>query len=332
MTAKWTPDSVLETMRQYQLACVMGAGAELGVFNALSSKPPVSAAELAGAIEADVRALTVLLDALTAAELLIKKAGRYSLAPGAAESLSESAPSNVLAMVQHQANCLRRWSDLAWVVKTGRPAQRKPSVRGAEGDLSSFISAMDNVSAPVAGKLISEIGPLCFRHLLDVGGASGTWTLAWLKLYPEARATIFDLPEVIPMAQARVGKAGQLQRVSFAGGDYHRDELPAGADLVWLSAIVHQESRADNRKLFASIFRALEAGGKILIRDIVMDEERSTPVAGAMFAVNMLVGTESGGTFTMSELREDLEAAGFGGVELVRQDAAMNSVVSAVKE
>ena len=87
--------------------------------------------------------------------------------------------------------------------------------------------------------------------------------------------------------------------------------LPAGADLAWVSAIVHQNSRAQNRALFAKVFAALAPGGRIAIRDILMEEDRTRPVAGALFAVNMLVATEGGGTFTFAELREDLEAAGF---------------------
>ena len=89
------------------------------------------------------------------------------------------------------------------------------------------------------------------------------------------------------------------------------DALPPGADLAWVSAIVHQNTRAQNRALFTAVFEALTPGGRIAIRDILMEEDRTRPVAGALFAVNMLVATQGGGTFTLAELREDLVAAGF---------------------
>jgi hypothetical protein len=114
-------------------------------------------------------------------------------------------------------------------------------------------------------------------------------------------------------------------------GDFLADRLPQGADLAWISAIVHQNSRAQNRALFANVFQALVPGGRVAIRDILMDEGRTRPVAGALFAINMLVATPGGGTFTFDELRQDLEAARFTRVTLARRDAGMNAIVQAHK-
>ena len=98
-----------------------------------------------------------------------------------------------------------------------------------------------------------------------------------------------------------------------------------------MSAIVHQHSRAQNRALFGRILAALVPGGRIALRDLVMEPGRTEPAAGALFAINMLVATEGGGTFTLAELREDLETAGFVGVELAGHDEGMNSLVMARK-
>ena len=101
-----------------------------------------------------------------------------------------------------------------------------------------------------------------------------------------------------------------------------------------MSAIAHQHSREHNRRLFGKVYEALQPGGQIAIRDIVMEPDRVRPAEGAMFAVNMLVNTESGGTFTFAEFAEDLQSAGFVEPKLaVKEDGplAMNSVVTAVK-
>jgi predicted O-methyltransferase YrrM len=190
---------------------------------------------------------------------------------------------------------------------------------------------MHNVSAPNAAKVIRAVQPLRFRHLLDIGGASGTWTIAFLRSCPSAQATLFDMPHVIPMARRRLATAGLAKCVKLVAGDFTRDALPAGADLAWISAIVHQNSRVQNRALFNKVFAALAPGGRIAIRDILMEEDRTRPVAGALFAVNMLVATEAGGTFTLAELREDLMAEGFAAVAQARQDEAMNAIVVARK-
>jgi predicted O-methyltransferase YrrM len=186
---------------------------------------------------------------------------------------------------------------------------------------------MHNISAPNADEVIQAVQPLKFQHLLDIGGASGTWTIAFLRACPSAQATLFDLPHVIPMARRRLAAARLDQRVKLVVGDFATDALPPGADLAWVSAIVHQNSRAQNRALFTKVLAALAPGGRIAIRDILMEEDRTQPVAGALFAVNMLVATEGGSTFTFGELQEDLEAAGFAGVALARRDEAMNSLV-----
>jgi len=326
----WTAEAVLALGRSYQGAAVLAAGAELDLFSMLT-RAPLPAAEIARKLQCDLRGLTILLDALVALRLLGKSGGNYALPAGLSALLTPEGSQTVLAMVQHQANCLRRWAQLAQVVKTGRPSVRTPSVRGEAGDEASFIGAMHNISAPNADEVIRAVQPLEFRHLLDIGGASGTWTIAFLRACPSAQATLFDLPEVIPMARQRLAAAGLEGRVKLVAGDFMSDPLPPGSDLAWVSAIVHQNSRAQNRALFGKVFAALTPGGRIAIRDVVMEEDRTQPVAGALFAVNMLVATEGGGTFTFAELREDLETAGFTGVALGRADEAMNAIVVARK-
>ena len=322
----WTAEQILALGRSYQGAAVLAAAAELDLFSALS-RAPLPAAKLARTLKADLRGLTILLDALVALRLLDKSGGNYALAGGLDAVLTRAGAQSVLAMAQHQARCLRNWAQLALVVKTGQPAKCIPGVGGEAGAQQAFIGAMHNVSAPNADTVIRAVQPLRFRHLLDIGGASGTWTIAFLRACASARATLFDLPHVIPMARRRLAAAGLAKRVKLVAGDFTRDDLPAGADLAWVSAIVHQNSRAQNRALFAKVFAALSVGGRIAIRDILMEEDRTRPVAGALFAVNMLAATEGGGTFTFAELREDLEAAGFASVAVMRQDEAMNAVV-----
>jgi predicted O-methyltransferase YrrM len=321
---------MLTLARSYKPACILAAAADLDLFSIFTDKP-LTASEITAALGADLRGTTILLDALASLEVVSKRAGRYTTGAAVRRLLTPTGQGSILAMVQHQANCLRRWTQIAKVVKTGKPAEREPSIRGEEGDHESFIEAMDNIAAPTATAFLSYLGPPQFRHLLDIGGASGTWTVAFLSACPDGAATLFDLPPVIPLAKRRIGAAGLEDRVAFVGGDFMVDPLPKGADLAWLSAIAHQNSREQNRRLFASIHEALADGGQLFIRDVLMDDSRIAPIEGALFAINMLVGTDGGGTFTFDELREDLETAGLASVSVIRRDPAMNSIVRAVK-
>jgi precorrin-6B methylase 2 len=328
MPHSWTAAQIVELARAFQPMCILAAAAELDVFAHLTAGP-LPASRLARTLGADERATTILLDALAALELLEKGPEGYRAAQGLSDLLTDGGRGSVLAMVRHQANCLRRWSELAQTVRSGRPAPRRPSIRGEAADYAAFVEAMDNVARPVAGEIVGSLGLGPWRHVLDVGGASGSWTIAFLESNPRGRATLFDLPHVIPQARARLGAVGLLERVELVAGDYNVDRLPGGCDLAWVSAIVHQHSREQNRALFANVRQALEPGGRIVIRDVVMEESRTAPVAGALFAVNMLSATEGGGTFTLAELTGDLESSGLGDVRLLRRDEGMHSVVEA---
>lgn len=330
MSGAWTAESVQSLSRQFQAASVLVAAADLDLFSVLKAGP-ADAHAVAMTCGCDVRAMTILLDALTALQMLEKDANRYAVPASLEALLTSGNPESVLAMIQHQGTCLRRWAQLPHVVKRGRPAERVPGARGPEGDQASFIEAMHVVSGPVAEQVVADLQPMPFECLLDLGGASGTWTIPFLRAVPTGKAIVFDLPPVVPMAEKRMTDAGLAERVNLAAGDFETDALPHGADLVWISAIIHQNSREQNRRLFRRVHDAMLDAGRVLVRDIVMDEDRVSPPSGALFAVNMLVGTEQGGTFTLAEIREDLQTAGFSDVELIRRDPWMNSVVSARK-
>jgi precorrin-6B methylase 2 len=330
MPRNWTEDEILDIAKGYQKATLLFAAADLDLFSILNKKP-MTARALSAELDTDYRATSVLLDALVAMALLKKQNTKYSVTPAAADLLCQTKPQSILPMVRLHANCLRRWVQLPQITKSGKPAELFPSIRGQAADTAAFIGAMENSSRPVADQIIEKLQPLSFRHLLDIGAASGTWTIAFLKALPKASATLFDLPDVIPMAKKHIARAQLSDRVKFVSGDFYSDDLPPGADFAWLSAIAHQNSRSQNRELFAKIYHALQPRGTLIIRDIVMENSRTQPPAGALFAINMLVATQGGGTYTFEEYRADLLNAGFKNVTLIVQDDFMNSLIRAEK-
>jgi len=325
-----SPSQLLEMAGQFRIPCVLGAAAELDLFTALGSQS-LSVEQLAEKIRGDLRATRILADALAALGLLEKQADGSYLVPAALRPLLTEGPKSVLPMVLHSMNLVRSWSRLADTVRSGKPPKREPSIRGTEGDRASFIAAMHSISMAVADGLVARLGPPQFSHLLDVGGASGTWTLAFLRTAPSARATLFDLPDAIAQARQRLAGTEFAARVELAPGDFYADPLPAGADYAWVSAIIHQHSRDDTRKLLAKIHTALAPGGRVAIRDVVMQPDRTRPVFGALFAVNMLVNTETGGTYTFDEIAEDLRRTGFHDPRLAVAADDMTAVVEATK-
>jgi predicted O-methyltransferase YrrM len=145
------------------------------------------------------------------------------------------------------------------------------------------------------------------------------------------RATIFDQPDVIPMARERIAGEGLLDRVELVSGDYHEDALPSGHDLAFLSAVIHQNSHEQNVELYRKVFDTLDPGGRIVVRDYVLNSDRTEPASGALFAVNMLVNTDGGNSYTLEEIREGLTEAGFVRVKLL-QEKEMSSLVEAYRK
>ena len=215
---------ILQLMRDYQPACVLGAAAELNLFTLLGDRSR-SAAELAEEAAADRRAMAMLLDALTALRLLEKTGQRYATPAPLRPLLTERGPQTVLPMIWHSMTCLRQWTRLAWVVKRGLPDPRQASIRGDEADRAAFIAAMHSVSGPMADGLVARLGDLPFRHLLDVGGASGTWTLAFLRAGPARlpRSSICRTPS--PRPEQRLAGSELEGRVTLVAGDFYADEL-----------------------------------------------------------------------------------------------------------
>ena len=325
-----SPQTMLSLARNFMESRILLTGAELDLFTLLGPAP-LSAQEVAVRIHADLRALTILLDALAAMGLLVKKKETYQCPPSIFLGLAAEAPESVLPMVLHMADLWRRWSDLTRVVQ-GASLSEKPLAPSQEAkQLQAFIGAMHAIASPLAGRVVAAIVPGSSKALLDVGGGSGIYTLAFLQAAPAMRATLFDRPAVIEIAQHHLSRAGLLDRVTLVVGDFYRDELPPGHDLAFISAIIHQNSPEQNLDLFIKVFRSLNFGGRIVIRDHVMAEDRTYPRDGAIFAVNMLLGTTGGNTYTFEEIKVGLQQAGFTHIRLLQEGEQMDALVEAFK-
>lgn len=311
-----SPQVILETASAFQKSRVLLTAYELDLFTVLENGNK-SSDEVAHALGTAERATDRLLNALCALGLLEKRMGRFSNTPLASRFLVRGRPDH-LAGLMHSAHLWDTWSTLTEAVRHGRCVTARPIDERGAGWLSAFIAAMhwrarQHASGVVALLDLSEVS-----RALDVGGGSGAYGMAFVRAKPEIRAVVFDLPNVIPLTQEYIRQGGLRGRVETVTGDYEVDALGSGFDLVFLSAIVHSNSPAQNRDLIRKCAEALNPFGQLAIQDFIMDEDRTAPSFGALFALNMLVGTEAGDTYTESELRQWMEEAGL--CRLARKD------------
>ncbi len=312
---------------------ILLTGAEMDLFTFLTPAP-LSVREIAEKKKADSRGLTILLDAPCRHEFAGKGGGKIPMSPPRSPDFfpgtlrNRCCPWFFTWPICGDDGLISRRSFEVWMSRT-EPISSSPAKD--EDELRAFIGAMNVVAKPLAPRVVSAIGPGSSRALLDVGGAMGTYTLAFLEAAPGMRATIFDRPDVIELARKHLGDAGMLGRVRLASGDFYADELPGGHDLALLSAIIHQNGPDQNVALFSRVFRALIPGGRIVIRDHVMTPDRTRPKDGAVFAVNMLLVTPAGGTYTYDQIREALLKAGFERINLLQEGDHMDGLVEAFK-
>ncbi len=322
-------EKALAEARGFMKSRVILTAAKLDIFTHLDGNPQ-TAAELAEKLHLDTRAATRLLDCLAALGVLEKQGDLLRLSPAGAFYSARHSES-VLPILLHLNRLWDSWNGLTEMVQTGKTPASGPKAEHDEASRKAFIGAMHAIGRELSEAIAQDYNLTSFTKLLDIGGASGTYTMAFLRQNPAMTACIFDLPQVLPMARENLAAYGFLERVELAAGDFTKDPLPKGCDLALLSAIIHQNSPEQNLRLFTSIRTALAPGGVVLIRDHIMDETRTRPPAGAMFAINMLVNTPGGDCYTLQEVREGLEQAGFIDVRQLRHGEAMDCLVEARK-
>jgi predicted O-methyltransferase YrrM len=154
--------------------------------------------------------------------------------------------------------------------------------------------------------------------MLDLGGGSGAYSIAFANANPELRAEILDLATVVPIARGHIERAGLAERIAVRAGNLGDPSYGQGFDLVFVSAICHMLGPDENCALLRKSFQALAPGGRIVIQDFILEPDKTAPLHAALFALNMLVGTERGSSYSQDEYAEWLRATGFHDIRHVR--------------
>jgi len=316
------PNDIIELANAFRSSRVLLTAFELDLFSVLGNERK-SSAEVSVALKTDSRATDRLMNALTAIGLLEKKNGKFKNTPEAEKFLVKG-KTGYMTGLGHTVHLWRNWSSMTESVKQGTAVEVKESVND-RGDqwLDSFIAAMHMRAKQQAPEIIAMLDLTNVENVLDVGGGPGTFAFAFVNAKQGLKAIVFDLPNVIPLTQKYIADEGFTGRVATATGDYLKDDLGNGYDLIFLSAIIHSNSPEENILLFSKCYKALNKKGQLVVLDFIMDDNRISPVAGAMFALNMLVGTKSGDTYTETEIKEWMKKTGFSGFE--RKDTNYDS-------
>ena len=141
--------------------------------------------------------------------------------------------------------------------------------------------------------------------------------MALARRYPRLTATVYELPAVVPVAREIIAAQGLADRVSVQEGDFQRETLGSGYDLALVFGVLNGEPPEGRPALIRKVYAALNPGGRIVLRDAVLDEDRAGPPEAALFALQILLATASGGLDTRADWSRWLREAGFVGEQTV---------------
>ncbi len=303
------PDDLNQAMRSFQESRVILTAIELDVFSAVQSG--AGAADVAGRLGTDPRATEMLLNALAALKLLEKREGVFHSTPVSARYLAQGGKDDARAAAMHTVHLWQRWSTLTECVRAGTAVAHQEMAERGERWTEAFIAAMDRNARERAPHVVRAVGTGGIERMLDVGGGSGAYSIAFAQANTRLRADILDLPTVCAIARKHIEQSGLSERVKTRAGDLRTDPLGEGYDLVLVSAICHMLSPAENLELLRKCCNALRAGGRVVVQDFILEADKTAPKSAALFALNMLVGTPAGSTYSAKEYASWLEQAGF---------------------
>jgi ubiquinone/menaquinone biosynthesis C-methylase UbiE len=308
MEENWTAAGLLEETGSYWQGCAIMAGVKLDLFNSLNAKNDTPSG-LAERIEADSRALGMLLRALAALGLLEQREGIYSCSSSTKTLLVSDSPNYLGNIISHQHHLVESWAHLDQAVKTGDHQRQSSSFSENEWQ-ESFQLGMQNLANLVAPQMVPHISIGVSTKMLDLGGGPGTWSIHFCRHNPELHSTILDLPSSRKLAEIAINSANMSDRINFAEGDFNQTRLQETYDLVWMSHILHGESLENCQALVAKAATALNPEGLLIIHEFILDDHGSGPIYPALFALNMLLGTKSGAAYTETELSKMMTVAG----------------------
>jgi precorrin-6B methylase 2 len=308
------PDRIMEMVWGYAPPIILGTAVQCKVFDLLDAGPK-TVDELAKASGNSARGLRGIMNALVGFQFLTKNSdGRYALTPESATFLVSSKPGYLGKFAEFSGlKMIHTWLPLPEIVRTGKPAT---SVNQQDEGATFFqelvepIFAMSYPATQVAGQALRLADAKSPVKVLDIGAGSGVWGIGLAQQSPQVTVTAQDLPNVLDVTRRMAARFNLTDRFKFLPGDFHSMDLGTGYNLATLGHILHMLSVDECRRLLKKAAGALAPKGTVVISEFLVNQDRSGPPMGLIFAVNMLAHTENGDTFSFEEISGWLKEAG----------------------
>ncbi len=303
---------------------------KLDLFSALDDHSD-SLSDLAHRLSLDERALSLVLHALAAMRILTKQDGRFANTSVARKHLVKTSPDYVgHLLVLHDSEWMN-WGNLEDTIRTGvSPVCQHVFATDPEMG-ANVLAVLDRIGRGSGANLAKFLKLDGVERVLDVGGGAGTNAIAFCREYPRVKATVFDLPSTLQVAERYIKEAGLEDRIVVLPGNFNTDSLGGLYDLVLLSDVLHYQNAQTNAELVHKAFSHLTETGRLVIKDRFLDPDRTSPAWTTAFAVHVMVNTEQGECFTTQEAMGWMTLAGFESVVELESRAIVQGIKSGEK-
>lgn len=334
------PGDIMQTGMSFMRSKVLLAAVKLDLFTTLAKNGPRKASDLGHALGLHPRAWYDFFDALLAMGFLEREGdgpeGKYYNTPETETFLDKRRPEYVGGMLEMCNDRLFRfWSDLDDALKTGQPQNeakhsQKPMFEELYSDLprlEQFMSAMAGISHGQFRTFANLFDFSPYKTVCDVGGATGLLSQCIAERHSHMQCISFDLPEVAPIAQRHIDKAGLTDRITTTSGDFFKDPLPK-ADVITMGKILHDWNLENKLKLIQAAYDALPEGGVFIAIEHLIDDARRENASGLMISLTMLIEFGDAFDFTGADFKEWCSEIGFKRFEVIQLDAQSSAAVA----
>lgn len=307
--------AIRESRWSYEL---LRTAVELDVCSAVAAGC-TSVGAVAGKLQLNENAAGLLLNSLIALGFISRQANELKLSDEAATYLDKASPlyiGNYILGVEKEREA---WQQLPQAIRTGKPISSVNKDMEAEEffpQLAANIFPLNFTTAQMVVKELALTKKLVDARVLDIACGSAVWSIPFALHDTSVKVDALDFPAVIAMTKKFVGQYGVEPQYSYLTGNWREVPLaPSTYDFVLLGHILHSEGEALSKQLLQYAFQALKPGGKLIMAEVIIDNDRQGPPFATLFALNMMLLTENGCVFSMAQLEKLMAEIGFTNIE-----------------
>lgn len=313
---------LFELFSSHWTTAILASGVAQGIFGHIELGH-TTVPQLAKATGLAERPLQALLDGLVAAGVITVTTGRYENTPVARDHLVPGKPAYMGGFARIVTSDgdggMRQWSRLGDALTSNQPVSPETILAPDHPFWPELAVALQPLTVEVAEALVVPLGLASRKQarVLDVGGGSGAFALTWLPRNADARLTQIDWEPLNRLARAQLERAGHAARFTAIDGDMRTVDWGDDAfDFVVLSNVFHHEPPEGNVELLIKARRALAPGGRVLVSEFLIDDDRRGPAFALRFHAGMVLQTSHGRAYTQGDVRGWIAQAGFDEVEV----------------